>query len=69
MKDQCSPDIKKMIFILSMMMSRMEREFELDLSILDSFLMAVLSPIFNLMAANLDLIADLALPPSKSRHF
>jgi hypothetical protein len=63
LKGQCLPDIKKMLFILSMLLNRMEMEFSLDLSILDSFLMAALSPIFNALAANLDLINSLALDP------
>jgi hypothetical protein len=61
--DQCSSDLKKIQFVLSMMLNRMELEFSLDLGIIDSFLMAALSPIFNQLAANLDLIADLALDP------
>lgn len=60
---QCTPDIEKMTFVLSMMLDRMQIEFSLDLSILDSFLMSALSPIFNELAANLDLIGSLALDP------
>lgn len=63
LKDQCVPDIKKMIFILSMMLNQMQKEFSLDLGIVDSFLMSALSPIFNQLGANLDLIDDLALKP------
>ncbi len=65
LKGQCVPDIKKMMFILNMMLTRMETEVSLDLSITDSFLMAALSPIFNGLAANLDLISTLALDPIK----
>jgi hypothetical protein len=63
LKFHCVPDIKKMMFILTMLLDRMEIEIELDLSIFDSFLTAALSPIFNELAANLDLIDTLALEP------
>ncbi len=63
LKDQCGPDLEKLLFILQSLLSRMQFEFNLDLSILDSFLMAVLSPIFNALASALDLIDSLALDP------
>ncbi len=63
LKGNCVPDIEKLIFVLSMFMGRMEFEVELDLSIFDSFLTAALSPVFNELAANLDLIDTLAINP------
>lgn len=63
LKGQCTTDLKKMLFIFNVMLSRIEVELSIDLSILDTFLMAALSPLFNGLAANLDLIASLALDP------
>jgi hypothetical protein len=63
LKFHCTPDIEKMIFILSMFLNKMEIEIDFSLSIFDSFLTAALSPIFNELAANLDLIDTLALDP------
>jgi len=59
----CAPDIKKMLFILSSMLTRMETEISVDSGIIDSYLMSALSPIFSELAANLDLIDTLALDP------
>jgi hypothetical protein len=63
LKAHCGPDLEKIIFILTMFLGRMELDLKIDLSILDSFLMELLSPIFNELASNLDMIATLAISP------
>lgn len=64
-KNQCVPDLKKILFILNNLLSSTEMQVSADLGIFDSFLTSLLSPIFNEMAANLDLIDELALGPVK----
>jgi len=63
LKGQCIPDIKKMIFMMEMFLTDMENQFSLDLGIADSFLTSLLSPLFNEMVGNLDIIDELALGP------
>jgi len=63
LKFQCPADLMKILFLLGMLLSRMELEVGADLGIFDSLLMSILAPIFNEMMANLDIIDDLALGP------
>ena len=63
LKGQCPADLMKLIFLLSMLLSRIELEVGADLGIFDNLLMSILTPIFNEMMANLDIIDDLALGP------
>jgi hypothetical protein len=64
-KSSCTPDIKKMNFIMSSFLDKMEMEISPELGTFESFLISSLSPVFNEMAANLDVISSLAIKPVK----
>lgn len=63
LKPHCVPDLKKIIWLLNFMLSKLNKEFDINLNIFDSLLTGILSPVFNAMIGNLDLIDDLALSP------
>jgi hypothetical protein len=62
-KAQCVPDIKKMIFVMSMFLDSLELQVGADLGIFDSFLTSLLTPLFNELCANLDIIDEISLGP------
>jgi hypothetical protein len=65
LKGQCIPDLSKMSWMLNFMMMRMETDFSFNFGSFDTMLTEILSPVFNEMISNLDLLGDLALSPIK----
>jgi hypothetical protein len=63
LKIHCIPDLKRMVFVLTSFLDKMQTDLRVDLSVLDSFLTSALAPVFNEFAANLDLLGDLAINP------
>ncbi len=63
LKPHCIPDLKKIVWLLNFLLSKLNKEFEVNLNIFDSLITSILSPIINAMIGNLDLVDSLALAP------
>lgn len=63
LKGNCIPDLKKIIWLLSFLKSKLDKEFSINLNIFDNLLINILTPVFNAMLGNLDMVDTLALKP------
>lgn len=63
LKPHCIPDLNKIIWLLNFLLSKLNKEIDINLNIFDNLITGILSPIFNAMLSNVDLIDKLALDP------
>lgn len=63
LKIHCGSDLKKINLVLGMLLKEMKLQISVDISFVDDLIMSVLSPLFNELVANLDIIDKIALGP------